>query len=537
MIFLACCLLCSVFTIRVNASSNVSIWSRLVGYNFNPTPFAFPSVSTVANYTFDTIDSCQSKCELDPGCDFYTYNTLTNICDIKFTDKTANVSTVFAGQTSGQLFGQLRFANVINSIPTVLPSVNLCVDLCIATSNCQFVENDIHFSAVSCTMKFFDTDKNTTIGFRQDPRPLNFNPAILGRVDVIGNSGIVCIFANLLPNGRVLCGAQPEYFRGGVNGDNLLTPFSDSIQSNGIHNVPFGEIASIFDPITGIHRPSPVDENIFGHGAILAEDGSLFSAGGDSNTAPAAAGLNIGTGSMRWFDYTTEKWTYGQNMRTTRTNPTIIRLVNGSYVIIGGLVSGSSLTPQRSIEFFNPNTNFANTLLFSEVLDLTGTSTYPKCYLIPGSGDIFIFSYNTFEIISKDTGELIEREIDFNDQGLFSPEVVQGIRSGSFIGGNCLLPLWAARGYSAEIALFGGGNTNFNTNQSARNDVARMVITAPAPKRWTYDTDSMPYGRVASDCTLQPNGKILITNGARLGSVGGAPGHPTMAAAANGIMN
>ena len=54
-------------------------------------------------------------------------------------------------------------------------------------------------------MKFFDTD---SIGFRQNPRPLNRNPTVLGRIDVIGNSGIVCIFTNLLPDGRVLCGAR-----------------------------------------------------------------------------------------------------------------------------------------------------------------------------------------------------------------------------------------------------------------------------------------------------------------------------------------
>jgi hypothetical protein len=71
-------------------------------------------------------------------------------------------------------------------------------------------------------MKFFDIDATTTIGFRQNPQPLNYNPAVLGRIDVIGNSGVVCIFATLLPDGRILCGARPQYFQGGINYDNIM---------------------------------------------------------------------------------------------------------------------------------------------------------------------------------------------------------------------------------------------------------------------------------------------------------------------------
>ena len=520
------------------------VWSRLVGYGFNPTPLQFPSVSTYMNYSTATIDACEAICDKGPGCDFYTYNSVSNQCDLKFTDKTANMSTVFKGQTSGRIIGQLQFANIVNANPIVTTSTDACINLCSSTPACQFVVYDGTFpDAVQCTMKFFDTDPTTTIGFRLNPRPLNYNPTVLGRIDVIGNSGIVCIFANLLPDGRVLCGARPEYFRGGPNYDNVMAPFADPKEPSLIHYVMGGEIASIFDPLTGIHKPSPVDDNIFCHGSILAEDGTLFSAGGDGLTAPAGFvngfedGLFEGLNKMRWFDYRTEKWTYGKSMQATRSQATIVRLVNGSYVIIGGLTSGTTSQPQGSIEFYNPNLPNANTtLLFSEVLDFTGTSGYPKCYLIPGSGDIYIFAYNTFEVVSHITGLLVEREIwSTPDNGVtWVPYVAEGIRSGNYIAGNCLLPLWASRGYMAEIALFGGGNDNFDVNQTARNDVARMVITAPAPKRWTYDTDRMPYGRVVSDCTLQPNGKMLLTNGARLGFTGGIVGVPNMAAAANG---
>jgi len=177
-------------------------WIRLPGFNFNPNPLVYPSQSTWANYTTTTIDACETICNQGPGCDFYTYNSASRVCDLKFADLVANMSTVFKGQTSGQVFGELRFANIINDNPIVTASADECVSQCSATAACQFVIYDETIpTAVLCTMKFFDADPTTTIGFRQNPRPLNYNPTVLGRVDVIGNSGIVCIFANLLPDG------------------------------------------------------------------------------------------------------------------------------------------------------------------------------------------------------------------------------------------------------------------------------------------------------------------------------------------------
>ena len=215
-------------------------------------------------------------------------------------------------------------------------------------------------------------------------------------------------------------------------------------------------------------------------------------------------------------------------MRVTRWYPSIARLVNGSYIIIGGLTSGTSFLPQKNLEFYNPGVP-VNTLLPSPVLDFSGTAGYPKPALIPGTGHLFLFAYQSFAVISKVDGTELERE----QWTINGDNLVKGRRSGDYIGGNCLLPMYASRGYKAVFALFGGGEVD-PYNQTALNDVAMITITDPAPKKWTYDTDLMPYGRVVSDCTLQPNGKMLITNGARLGYTGGNIGLPNMFAAANG---
>eukprot|EP01036_Dinobryon_divergens_P035068 gene35068-45393_t len=59
-------------------------WVRLPGFNFNPMSLVYPSVSTWANYTTATIDACEDICDQGPGCDFYTFNSVSNVCDLKF---------------------------------------------------------------------------------------------------------------------------------------------------------------------------------------------------------------------------------------------------------------------------------------------------------------------------------------------------------------------------------------------------------------------------------------------------------------------
>ena len=529
---------------QVPTANMYNTWLRFTGYAYNPLPNNNPSISTLANYTVNSVTNCESLCQTSIGCDFYTYNSQSKTCDLKYTDKLANTSTVFKGQASGELFGQLQYVNLISS--TVTSSVSACIALCSASNLCQFVIYDYTTpTAIICSLNNFTSDPSTTIGYRQNPRPLNYNPPALGRVDVIGNSGLVCETANLLPDGRVLCSAQPEFTRIGKNWDNFIeNPFPDPNALAGIHEVHDGELASLLDPLTGLHVSSPVDDNVGGQGAILAEDGTIFAVGGDERTAPSGyttgptGGLLNGLNRQRTFDFRTDSWSYlPQRLMNNRWVPSIVRLVNGSFMILGGLTTETSWTPQMNIEIHNagaPN----NTLLPSTLLAATGTTEYPKSVVIPGSGNVFVFSQNNYAIVSKDTGLTISMPTWWSpDNGVtFLPPVGPiGRRSGNFAGGNCLLPIRASEGYVAEFALFGGSNS-IDTNKTARNDVARIVITGNAPLVWTYDSDQMPYGRVGSDCTLQPNGKILISNGGRMGLYGGYIAASNLYAPANGIL-
>ena len=276
-----------------------------------------------------------------------------------------------------------------------------------------------------------------------------------------------------------------------------------------MHN---GELVSLFDQL---YVASPVDDNIYGHGAILAEDGTVFSFCGDDASAPSGF-ITGATGVLlpdlrrqRTFDFRSGNWSYmDEPMRSDRFGPSILRLVNGSLMIFGGMSSPLSWSPNRNIEIYNPGTPI-NTLLPSPLIDATGSPDYPKALIIPGSGNVFVFSQDNYAILSKDTGLTVEMPAWWSpDNGVtwLPPVGPSGRRSGVYAAGNCLLPIHASRGYSAEFALFGGANSN-DSNQTALNNVARILLTfTSSPKQWTYDSDRMPYGRVASDCTLQPNG-------------------------------
>jgi hypothetical protein len=481
---------------------------------------------TIASSIENTLLDCQNKCGL--GCDFYTYQANNKKCNIKYTDKASYMSTVIKGMVSGYLFGYLRGGGISTVATSTTTSVATCLSQCNSNANCQYVAYDTRNPTnVKCYLMRFQTASGVTLGFRSTVEPPNNSPATKGRFDVIGTAGVVAIAANLMRDGRVLLGARPEYDRGGPNTDNI------SPDPNRARLVPFGEIAAIFDPITGISTPSPIDDNIFCHGAVPAADGRIFTAGGDGGgdmNRDAAIGFTNGLRKLRYFDPATDQWTIlNAKLQVTRWYPTVTRLTNGNYFIIGGLVDGATnFNTQMSAEIYDPSLPYTR-FVQSRLLQRTGTGGYPFLSVIPQSGHIWAFAYRHMVVIDKDSGN----EIDSDESGA---GLVHGVRTGDYPGGGCLLPMREdASGFvKAERIFFGGVESP--QDETTVTDVPRMVITDPIGSlRWTYDSDRMPYGRVVSDCVLYPNGQALIFNGARKGRTGGSIGNPIMYAAANDV--
>lgn len=132
-----------------------------------------------------------------------------------------------------------------------------------------------------------------------------------------------------------------------------------------------------------------------------------------------------------------------------------------------------------------------------------------------------MFARSNWAIVDAKSGNEIETE----------SEAVDGIRSGEYPAGMVMLPLHPENNYRAEIALFGG--TVSEKEQVALDTVARLAVTDPTgQKHWTYDKGRMPHGRIVSNAILQPNGKLLLFNGAQLGKTGGDIAKPFQKAAA-----
>ena len=460
------------------------------------------------------------------GCDFYTYQSSSQTCNIKFTDKAAYTGMFFSQQSSGYLFGYLRNGGINFLSSNTTTTKDDCRLQCSQNPNCHFASIDFRTSnAIVCNQYSFPPDAQTTIGYRVHVLPPNYSPTTLGRFDIIGNSGIVTIHTDLLPNGKLLCTARPEYQRGGPNYDNISPdPARAAV-------VTYGEISSVFDPATGTHIVVPIDDNIFCHGSILQEDGRIFTAGGDNGGdmgRAASAGFTNGLRNLRYFDPATNVWTIlPVQLQVTRWYPTIVRTTTGIFWIIGGLADGAGGGVQMTIERWIPGTSYT-TILPLTCLTETGTVGYPFATPIPQTNDIFVFAYNRFSVFDATTGEEVETPNPNN--------YVHGVRSGDFPGGYCVLPMREdSTGFVKAEGIFFGGTEAPNTNETSLRDVARIVLTNPIGQRiFTYDSDSMPYGRVVSDCVLYPNGYALIFNGARLGRTGGSIGAPLMSASANG---
>lgn len=177
-----------------------------------------------------------------------------------------------------------------------------------------------------------------SLGFSLRNEPQNANEEVKGRFDIIGSSGVVGIHANLLADGRVLFTARPEQKRGGPNQEMVARP----------NQVPFGEISSIFDPISGKLVPSFIDDNLFCHGSILVANGNVFTSGGDvgSGENEAATGLIDGLYKQRVFDYKRNMWFYDEDMKRSRWYPSPMRTVDGSILIFGGAVNATGGKPE-----------------------------------------------------------------------------------------------------------------------------------------------------------------------------------------------
>ena len=125
-----------------------------------------------------------------------------------------------------------------------------------------------------------------------------------------------------------------------------------------------------------------------------------------------------------------------------------------------------------------------------------------------------MFAQNQYSVFDRTT----KAEVD-------SGCCLDGKRSGFTIAASVTLPIFATDKVSdmeCWLAVFGGGSQD--DQDISIKTVGKMEIIK-GRNEWVMD-DDMPYARVQSDAVIQPNGKILIFNGARHGRTGGGTGNP-----------
>ena len=480
------------------------VWENIDNANFELGDFR--------SYTFammqtPSLDACRQYCNV--GCDFAIYNTQNGLCKQRLSDKTDNKEMIFK-DADKPIGGELRGVATSGTITT--NSVDACSAACKNANNCDFaVMETSNPQAIQCQLKKFAYSQNTLITYRTNPAALNYDPSRLGTIVFIGNTGVVCIHASLLPDGKISCTARPEYLRGSPNMDNIARA-----------SVPFGEIATVFDPVTGSSVPSLLNDNIFCHAQTLMENGEMFSAGGDGSPGidrDAGQGLQNGLDNMRIFDWRTNTWRHIVKMQKTRWYPSVVRTSDEKFIIIGGQVDGNAYVMQASLEIFDPNGAQGTMLVNSPLIATSWATNFPKMSMIPGSGHFFIFANKLWSVINKNTGVEIDKNFDWQQ--------MIGVRSGGLVGASVTLPMTSLADGSvgvAEMIIFGGGVSDADENAIA--SVVRIEITA-GNKQWKYD-ENMPYGRLVSDAIIQANGKILLVNGWRHGfqgvGIGNCPG-------------
>jgi len=465
---------------------------------FGPGPPLAKSHRNYAESTVGSLVECQEFCEASVGCSFVVYQSASGACQVKLVDQTKYTRTIFSLQSNTAfLDGEIRNVRTLETVGDV-SSVAACGSLCDGSGECQFATYDT--SKSTCELKAFNGRIGESISFRKNPRYANDRPSTEGTMTSAGNTGIVAIAAGLLPNGKIIIGARPEYQRGGPNLDNVL---SGSPTAS-------GEISSLYDPSTETHVPIRVTDNLFCHGQVLTEDGDMFTAGGD---ADAYDGLESGLDHQRVYLTSLGTYITGKSMQRTRWYNTVVRTPVDTFWMIGGQANGEAYSLNPNMDIYTPGIEDSpNELVNVDLIARTYSTNYPRNAIIPGSGNVFLFAMNEWSILDKNTGAELERNGDKST----------GYRGGDYPSATAILPMYAAETaaeHVCEFIWFGGGNHNYYADPHPPEitiaSVARMVLTAET-KIFTYD-EPMPYGRFVSDALVQPNGKILIFNGGRYG--------------------
>jgi hypothetical protein len=251
----------------------------------------------------------------------------------------------------------------------------------------------------------------------------------------------------------------------------------------------------MFNPATNTVRPLFILTDTWCSSGQFFPNGTLVQTGGDSDGNLKIRTLSPcgGGGTCDWVETNTSlasgRW-YSSNQL----------LPDGSRQIVVGGRSNPTYE-------FVPKRSAGEGTFPLALLTKGGDNLYPYVHLLP-DGNLFIFASRDSVLLNWNTGVILRNY----------PTIPGNTRNYPAAGSSVLLPLTWQTGFGkAEILICGGSTASGQAGPPASTSCGRMEVSA-ANATWAMET--MPVRRNMGDMIIQPNGDVLIINGAQNGAQG-----------------
>lgn len=267
------------------------------------------------------------------------------------------------------------------------------------------------------------------------------------------------------------------------------------------HDVELASNAYVWDPFYNTFKTvRNTRTNLFCSGHSFLPDGTLFVAGGHEimadNTGQERYDVeSVGSRHTNFFDYKTETWSAGPDMRLPRWYPSVVTHRNGeTQIVSGNFVTGFSInnTPLGGINRDTEILGLDRTLRNTPNHMPNSLPNYPFVHMGP-NGKVLVSSGTSFTGLLYDPpsnswsthGNLFLREL--HDQGT---------------------SVMYDRG---KVIVIGG-----RQGQTAVTSHTELIdLTQPSPI-WTTGP-AMNFPRYFATSVLMPNGQVFVVGGSRCG--------------------
>ncbi|CAE6341149.1 unnamed protein product [Rhizoctonia solani] len=295
------------------------------------------------------------------------------------------------------------------------------------------------------------------------------------------------------------------------------------LDSTGDHS-----LGALYSTVTDTVRALNIKTNSFCATGTWLSNGTLVNLGGNPRVDIGGGSSANGLQGIRHFtpcdDGSCDIYESPQRIRMTssRWYPSSCRLSDGSTIIVGGAYGGGwtnfDALNNPTYEFYPAkNIHGRNGLQIPMqfLIDTLPHNMFPHVILLPNN-QLFLAASNKAMLFNWETNTETRLPNLPNGQITVYPMSAPA----------ALLPLTWENNYKPEVVIFGGSQLpdtmkeNEVSSQSPTSKQASRIALDAAGIAAGWSFDEMPEGRVMADCTILPDGKILVMNGAKTGTAG-----------------